>query len=240
VRDLDDDLDPTLAALYDKERAAPLPVGASARILAGIAGLASAGVADAAVAAKAGTVAAGAGATGVSTGAVVAIAVASAIGGGAIGVVGYRQIAEPTPVRAPAPVPEPMPAPTPQPAPEPRRPDLDASVALPADAPVARPPRRDAAPVEPDLDTREPLLVDRARAALRRGLLEEALTTLMQHERIHPHGALAEERDVLIVEAYVAKGEVELAKRRIERYRRDHPRGFLRSRVDAAEATLDR
>jgi hypothetical protein len=236
VHELEDDLDPELAALYGKERAAPLPNGASARVLAG---LASAGVI--AEAATANAAAAAVVSTGVSKGAVVAIALASAIGGGTIGVVGYRQIQERPRVEAPAPVAEPIPAPVLVPVPEPPR-DADASVAAPADAPV-RPSRRDAAvaPVEPvEIDTREPLLIDRARVALRRNLLDEALATLMRHERIHPRGALAEERDVLIVEAYVSKGEVELAKRRIERYRRDYPRGFLRSRIDAAEATLDR
>lgn len=119
----------------------------------------------------------------------------------------------------------PAPTPTPAPVPEPQR-EIDASVEPPpVDASVvARPPRRDAAvdaTTDPEIDTREPLLIDRARVALRRGLVDEALATLMRHKRIHPRGALTEERDVLVVEAYAAKGEVELAKRRIERYRRD-------------------
>jgi outer membrane protein assembly factor BamD (BamD/ComL family) len=87
-------------------------------------------------------------------------------------------------------------------------------------------------------DTREPLLIDHARAALRRGLIDEALTTLMRHERLHPTGAFAEERDVLVIEAYVAQHDTVRARRRIDRYRRDYPDGFLHARVDAAEATL--
>jgi len=39
-------------------------------------------------------------------------------------------------------------------------------------------------------------------------------------------------------EAYLAKHEPALARRRIERYRREHPDSFLRARVDAAEAAL--
>jgi outer membrane protein assembly factor BamD (BamD/ComL family) len=87
-------------------------------------------------------------------------------------------------------------------------------------------------------DTHESLLIDRAGAALRRGLVDDALATLMQHERLYPHGALAEERAVLVIEAYLAQGNATLAHRRIEAYRRDFPAGFLRARVDRAEAAL--
>jgi hypothetical protein len=62
--------------------------------------------------------------------------------------------------------------------------------------------------------------------------------SLMSHERQFPTGSLAEERDVLIIEAYVADGNDELARRRIARYRTDHAGGVLRSRVDAAAARL--
>jgi outer membrane protein assembly factor BamD (BamD/ComL family) len=60
----------------------------------------------------------------------------------------------------------------------------------------------------------------------------------MRHERLHPAGAFAEERDVLVIEAYVTRHDTALARRRIDRYRRDHPAGFLHARVDAAEAAL--
>jgi hypothetical protein len=55
---------------------------------------------------------------------------------------------------------------------------------------------------------------------------------------MYPHGALAEERSVLVIEAYVAQGNPTLARRRIETYRREFSSGFLRARVDRAEAGL--
>jgi hypothetical protein len=220
-----DDLDPDLAALYAKERAAPLPDGATTRILAGVIGHVTAAPAAAAAA-------------GFTTGKVVAIALASAIGGGTIGVVAYRGLAAP-PVAVHAPAPAPARELPPDAAPPPVDAgvsELDAASAI--DAPPMRP-RPDAHVDEKVVDdTREPLLIDRARAALRRGLVDEALATLMRHERVHPNGDLAEERDVLIIEAYAAQNNPTLAKRRIERYRREHPSGFLRARVDRAETTL--
>lgn len=229
------ELDPELATLYARERATPLPDGATGRVLAGVLAVAatsavSAGAA-AAVAGKA-TVA-----TGVSTKAAIAIAIASAIGGGAVAVVGYRAITPAPVVHESAP-----PAPAPAPTPDAAAPLVDAAIApvldatpdaLVAEGAPPKPPR------EPAEDTREPLLVDRARTALRRGMIDEALATLMRHERIHPTGALAEERDVLIIEAYVAKRDVTLARRRIARYRAEYPGGFLRVRVEKSEVTLE-
>jgi hypothetical protein len=217
----DDDLDPDLAALYAKDRAAPLPDGATTRILAGV--VASVTATPAAAAA------------GFTTGKVVGIAIAAAIGGGTVGVIAYRQIASPAPVRAPAPAPVHE---LPPDAPIVDAPTIEIDAPPVIDAPQVRPPR-DAQVAEKVVDdTREPLLIDRARTALRRGLVDEALATLMRHERVHPNGDLAEERDVLIIEAYAAQNNATLAKRRIERYRREHPSGFLRARVDRVEATL--
>ncbi len=69
---------------------------------------------------------------------------------------------------------------------------------------------------------------------------DEALVTLMAHERQYPRGVLAEERDVLIIEAYLRSGNAAVARRRIERYRADHPKGVLRARVDELAADLAR
>ncbi|MGN6105228.1 MAG: hypothetical protein ACTHU0_09010 [Kofleriaceae bacterium] len=63
--------------------------------------------------------------------------------------------------------------------------------------------------------------------------------TLMSHARRFPSGTLAEERDVLIIEAYLRAGNTALAQRRIERYRAEYPNGVLRGRVDAARLTAD-
>ena len=60
----------------------------------------------------------------------------------------------------------------------------------------------------------------------------------MLHAREFPNGSLAEERDVLLVEAYVRANNLELARQRVDRYRADHPGGALRARVDALAAQL--
>jgi RNA polymerase sigma factor (sigma-70 family) len=104
-----------------------------------------------------------------------------------------------------------------------------------------------AAPAGPTAPASEPatdhgnaehLLVDRARAGLRRGMHDEALITLMTHAREFPSGAFAEERDVLTIEAYLRAGKAALARRSIDRYRANHPTGVLRARVDALAGEL--
>ena len=82
----------------------------------------------------------------------------------------------------------------------------------------------------------ERLLLDRARAGIQRGLPDEALVTLMSHARQFPSGTLAEERDVLMIEAYLGAGNDAAAARRIAVYRTDHPAGVLRARVEALAA----
>ncbi|MDX2090016.1 MAG: sigma-70 family RNA polymerase sigma factor [Kofleriaceae bacterium] len=84
----------------------------------------------------------------------------------------------------------------------------------------------------------ERLLIERARTGLQRGLVDEALVTLMTHERRYPAGALGEERDVLLIDAYLRAGKPTLAQRRIERYRAEHTTGVLRARVDALAARV--
>lgn len=79
----------------------------------------------------------------------------------------------------------------------------------------------------------ERLLLDRARSGLQRGLTDEALIALMSHERQFPMGILSEERDVLLIEAYLHAQRIELAKQRIARYRARHPAGALCARVEA-------
>lgn len=162
-----------------------------------------------------------------------AIGVVLAVGGFAIGRLTAPRERVPVEVAAATPevavspevaiaqLPPPPPPPPPAAAPAPKR-------IAPATTPT---------PADPG-HVAERLLLDRARAALQRGLDDEALVSLMSHERQFPSGSLAEERDVLIIEAYVAENNGDLAHRRIERYRADHPGGALRSRVDAAAARL--
>jgi hypothetical protein len=123
-------------------------------------------------------------------------------------------------------------------------PELATATVPPPPAATPTAPKRVAPPPTPAPVVTDPgqaaerLLLERARAALQRGLNDEALVALMSHERQFPTGAFAEERDVLIIEAYVAASNDELARRRIARYRAEHPDGALHARVDAAAARL--
>jgi RNA polymerase sigma-70 factor, ECF subfamily len=98
-------------------------------------------------------------------------------------------------------------------------------------------PSKNRSPVKAD-HSAERLLLDRARAAIQRGLTDDALVDLMSHARQFPAAALAEERDVLIIEAYVRASNATLAQRRIDAYRLRYPNGALRSRVDRLAAAL--
>jgi hypothetical protein len=116
----------------------------------------------------------------------------------------------------------------------------DATIADAArpDAVVAAAPA-DAAPSVPAKPRRtsgelnEPLLIDQARAALRRKLIDEALAALAQHEARYPDGQLVEEREVLRIEAALLGGDLAAARARIQAYRRRFPDGFLREHVEA-------
>jgi hypothetical protein len=102
---------------------------------------------------------------------------------------------------------------------------------------IAPTPSKTQSPAKPD-HSAERLLLDRARAAIQRGLTDDALVDLMSHARQFPAAALAEERDVLIIEAYVRANNATLAQRRIDAYRLRYPNGALRSRVDRLAAAL--
>jgi hypothetical protein len=86
----------------------------------------------------------------------------------------------------------------------------------------------------------EALLIERARVALRRGTPDEAVRTLMRHERRFPDGQLAEERDVLLVEAYLAAGNLKLARERLDHYNATYPDGLHKQRAADAAAELSR
>lgn len=86
----------------------------------------------------------------------------------------------------------------------------------------------------------EALLIEHARVALRRGTPDEALRTLMSHERRFPDGQLAEERDVLLVEAYLVAGNLKLARERLDHYNATYPNGVHAQRAAAAAAELSR
>lgn len=252
-------LDPGLKTLYEAEARTPLPAGAEQRVLSGvIERLAADPTAGSPAGSSESALAEGAG--GVAAKKVVAIAILSALAGAALGVALHRGLSsEKAPAMAPEKAQRPPAkslSPLPQPAAPPDEPQELADAALP---PLPRPgahnergrPRDASAKDEPQgrpgvkgrpgpkaEQDPEALLIDRARIALRRRLVDEALVALMQHERRFPEGQLAEERDVLLVEAYVDKGDPRLAERRIQRYRKNYPAGTYRSRVDRAEERM--
>lgn len=69
----------------------------------------------------------------------------------------------------------------------------------------------------------ERALVERARTALIRGEPTRALDALREHQRRHPRGQLAEERDALRIEALRAAGRATEARGEAEQFRRAHP-----------------
>jgi hypothetical protein len=89
-----------------------------------------------------------------------------------------------------------------------------------APAPTAAPP-----------SDNESTLIDEARIALRRDRPHDALVALMQHEREHPDGLLAEERDRLIIEGLIARGRIEPARRRARAFLAAHPESAHRDAI---------
>lgn len=85
----------------------------------------------------------------------------------------------------------------------------------------------------------EPLLIDQARAALRRGLPADALDALERHRAQYPDGQLREERDVLLIEVALAQARLGDANELIARYQQQYPHGGLRHRVDELQTELD-
>lgn len=117
-------------------------------------------------------------------------------------------------------------------------PDLDASaVASAPDVRRAAASRSDPAGAATNPEAQ---LVERARVALRRGMSDEALRALMSHERRFAGGQLAEERDVLLVEAYLAAGNLRLARERLEDYRALYPHGTHAQRAADAAREIER
>jgi hypothetical protein len=100
----------------------------------------------------------------------------------------------------------------------------------PAPPPALEPPvvPEPAAAPEPSAEW---VLVERARVALLRGDPREALVTLMGHERQFPQGALAEEREVLTIEAMLALGRRKEALVRARAFRERYPNSVHQERL---------
>ncbi len=248
-----------LAALIDAERAAPGPAPETrARLEGRIAASLAVGaplVAGSTAAAAAGSVAAtgsAAGSTaagGVSalTKVVVAVGAVGAVGGGTAVVLRSDPAPAPrietsAPAREPAPRPHRAPravAPTPTPPIDLQPvPDLDPEVA------PAPPPRRTvpvpdgpetvpapAASAPPPGLLEERTLLMRGRRALRRGDASGALAAAVEHERRFPHGALAEERDILSILALASGGQPGAARARAEAFAEAHPKSPYLPRI---------
>ncbi|MDB5215454.1 MAG: hypothetical protein JWO86_3381, partial [Myxococcaceae bacterium] len=82
--------------------------------------------------------------------------------------------------------------------------------------------------------TLERELLDVARAALARGNPDGAIASLRRHVERWPHGLLAEEREVVWIQALVAGGRRREAEERGARFRGDYPGSALTPAVDAA------
>ena len=79
-------------------------------------------------------------------------------------------------------------------------------------------------------DERE--LIDIARSAVARGHYREALASLGSHAREFPNGRLAEEREVLSIQALALAGRSGEARARAERFRRSFPTSILLPAVE--------
>jgi len=92
------------------------------------------------------------------------------------------------------------------------------------------------APAQPLEDSlaRERSLIERARAQLRSLHPGAALGLLHEHERAFPSGILVEERLGLQIEALIANGQLEDARRRAASFRARFPRSPLLPGLDAA------
>lgn len=228
---------------------------AVAGVLAGFVGLlARSGTA---AAATGGAIAAGHAAAGSAWTVKLAIAAALVAGGIGVGVVAQRALGSRGEASSPVVATKPSIAPAPAVvaaaaaptvvAPTAATPVVPPVVVAPADAPtgldagVARADR----PRAPDPDAAGPganaeaQLIERARTALTRGRHAEALRTLMSHERTFADGQLAEERDVLAIEAYVSTANVRIARERIARFQAAYPTSIHRAKVAALAEELE-
>ena len=161
---------------------------------------------------------------------------------------GVPEASRPAPATAPAPAsPAPaLPAPA-LPAPASPTPALPAP-ALPAPAlpaPVVSPRAHAASlsssPRAPEHDRSlgaERALLDQARAALARRDGAAAARVLGQHARRFPAARLAEEREVMWIQALALAGDHAQARARGERFRRDHARSAFAPVVDEVLRTI--
>jgi len=80
----------------------------------------------------------------------------------------------------------------------------------------------------------ERLLVETASAALARGDYVSAIASLRKHARTFPHGELAQEREVLLVQALKASGDDAAAQQRAKDFKQKFPGSLQQGTVDKA------
>jgi len=151
---------------------------------------------------------------------------------------------KPPVVQAPAPTPAPLPVPVPAPPPAPAKRVGPASGArsLPIVTPaVLQADPGDTTHAAQSLETR---LLERARKALKAGRNEAALRSLAEAEQVEqvleqgayagagmPDGALAEEREALMIQAHSRAGNAAEAKRQMARFTARHPQSLYLSQL---------
>jgi hypothetical protein len=237
-------LDPDMLAALRKERGAPAPGDARARVAGRLAAMLP-GVATVTAAHDAPPSAAPTAAVGPAGAASVAhLGVAGTRGllalafvlGGAAGAGLHATLASPPPPRVvyvdrAAPVPLPVPEqPTPISTPMP--------TAIPTPIPTPTPtPTSIAYSPAAQLDA-ERALLDNARHALTHGDAARAVEDLRSHERTYSKPLLGEERDALTVEALVRARRYDEARAKADAFRRKTPGSLFMSAVDAAIASI--
>ena len=76
-------------------------------------------------------------------------------------------------------------------------------------------------------------MLERAQDALRSGRYADALSLCNEHAKSYPNGMLAQEREVIAVEALVKTGRTAEAKARAESFKRRFPGSSHARRIDA-------
>ncbi|MEO8841605.1 MAG: hypothetical protein ABI591_20500 [Kofleriaceae bacterium] len=127
------------------------------------------------------------------------------------------------------------PRPSPADAAPPEAPPIDAAAPDAPPANVTKP----TAPTGSTKDSAEGLLLDQARAALRRSMPDDAAAALERHRQTFPNGQLREERDVLLIEVALLQDRRADANELIARYLDHYRNGSLRRHVVELQHQLD-
>ncbi len=151
-----------------------------------------------------------------------ATAVAVGVGGFQAGRVYERRVEPPPPIVAAAPTPPPIPEPVVEvpPAPDPA-------------APPAPPPKPKVAAKSDVPDEREVALLQQAMAAIQAGRANEGLELLERHRARYEAGVLAQEREVLSIQALMSLGRTGDARSKATAFRRRWPTSPHLLRIDS-------